>query len=117
MEAGAKQAPYAYVIPVQPDMTKPAELVRILRVQRIEVGVARDAVKVGDKTYPAGSYVIKLNQPYGRLAKNLLEKQNYPDPRAAHLRRQRLEHGLRLRRGRGAGGLGVHSQCARHAGH
>ncbi len=81
MEAGAKQAPYAYVIPVQPDMTKPAELVRILRVQRIEVGVARDAVKVGDVTYPAGSYVIKLNQPYGRLAKNLLEKQNYPDPR------------------------------------
>jgi hypothetical protein len=81
MEAGAKQAPYAYVIPVQPDMTKPAELVRVLRVQRIEVGVARDAVKVGEKTFPAGSYIIKLNQPYGRLAKNLLEKQDYPDPR------------------------------------
>lgn len=81
MEHGRTKAPYAFVIPVQRDMTKPAELVKILRVQRIEVGVARDAVKVGDKTYAAGSYIVKLDQPYGRLAKNLLEKQNYPDPR------------------------------------
>ncbi len=81
MEHGRTKAPYAFVIPMQRDMTKPAELVKILRVQRIEVGVARDAVKVGDKTYAAGSYVVKLDQPYGRLAKNLLEKQDYPDPR------------------------------------
>ncbi len=82
MEHGRTKAPYAYVIPVQRDMTKPAEMVKILRFQRVEVGIARDAIKVNDSTtYPAGSYVIKLNQPYGRLAKNLLEKQNYPDPR------------------------------------
>jgi hypothetical protein len=81
MEHGRTKAPYAFVIPVQRDMTKPAEMVKILRFQRVEVGVARDAVKVGDKTYAAGSYIIKLDQPYGRLAKNLLEKQNYPDPR------------------------------------
>ena len=33
-----RTAPYGYVIPVQRDMTKPAELVRILRLQGIEVG-------------------------------------------------------------------------------
>jgi hypothetical protein len=61
-------------------MTKPAELVRILRIQGIEVGTAKAAIKIGDETYPAGSYVIKAGQPYWRLAKNLLEKQDFPDP-------------------------------------
>jgi hypothetical protein len=81
LEAGRTRAPYAFVIPMQRDMTKPAELVKVLRTQRIEVGVARGPVKVGDSTYAAGSYIIKLDQPYGRLAKNLFERQDYPDPR------------------------------------
>jgi hypothetical protein len=80
IDAGLKQAPYAYVIPVQRDMTKPAELVRLLRLQGIEVGTATAGIKIGDATYPAGSFVIKGGQPYWRLAKNLLERQSYPDP-------------------------------------
>jgi hypothetical protein len=80
IEQGKNQAPYGYVIPVQKDMTKPAELVRILRLQGIEVGTANAEFKIGDATYPAGSYVIKGGQPYWRLAKNLLERQDYPDP-------------------------------------
>ena len=52
----------------------------ILRLQRIEVGQAVAEIKTSDGTFPAGSYVIKRDQPYGRLAKNLLEKQSYPDP-------------------------------------
>src|SRR5262249_55461957 len=55
-------------------------LVNILRAQAIEVGEAKSEIKIGDAAYPAGSYVIKRDQPYGRLAKNFLEKQNYPDP-------------------------------------
>jgi hypothetical protein len=57
-----------------------ARVVNLLRVQAIEVSRATSAVKVKDGTFPAGSFIVKLNQPYGRLAKTLLEKQEYPDP-------------------------------------
>jgi hypothetical protein len=80
IDAGKTQAPYGYVIPVQRDMTRVATLVNLLRVQRIEVGQAPAAFKIGSTRFPAGSYVIKRDQPYGRLAKNLLERQQYPDP-------------------------------------
>ena len=81
VEEGKKKTPFGFVIPVQRDMTKAAEMVNILRIQRIEVGQASAPFTVGGKTYAAGSYVIKRDQPYGRLAKNLIEKQQYPDSR------------------------------------
>ena len=80
LNAGRTVAPYGYVIPAQADMTRAAELVNILRIQGIEVGQTTSMIKVGADSFPAGSYVIKGGQPYWRLAKNLLEKQNYPDP-------------------------------------
>jgi len=80
IESGKKDPPYGFVIPVQRDMTRAATLVNILRAQRIEVGQAVAEIKTTDGVFPAGSYVIKRDQPYGRLAKNLLEKQSYPDP-------------------------------------
>jgi hypothetical protein len=81
IEEGKTKAPYGFVIPVQRDMTKAGELVSILRAQGIEVGTATGEFKIGEATYPAGSYVIKRDQPYGRHAKNLLEKQVFPDSR------------------------------------
>lgn len=72
--------PQAYVFPMQKDMTRVAALVRVLRAQAIEVGTLNSAVTIGTETFPVGSYLVKLNQPYGRLAKNLLERQDYPDP-------------------------------------
>ena len=81
IEGGKKTAPYAFVIPGgQKDETRVTLLVNLLRLQGIEIGLASSPIKVKDKTYPAGSYVIKRDQPYGRLAKILLEKQDYPDP-------------------------------------
>ena len=80
IDSGKNDAPFGYVIPVQRDTTRVATLVNILRAQRIEVGLATSEIKTSDGTFPAGSYVIKRDQPYGRLAKNLLERQNYPDP-------------------------------------
>ena len=80
IDSGKNDPPHGFVIPVQRDMTRVVELVNILRVQRIEVGQAVSEFKTSDGTFRAGSYVIKRDQPYGRLAKNLLERQAYPDP-------------------------------------
>ncbi|HTM27193.1 MAG TPA: M14 family zinc carboxypeptidase [Vicinamibacterales bacterium] len=81
IDAGKTEAPYGYIIPAgTKDMTRAVTLVNILRAQQIEIGQAKAEIKIADTAYPAGSYVIKRDQPYGKLAKNLLEKQNYPDP-------------------------------------
>jgi hypothetical protein len=81
LEAGKKEAPYAYVIPGgQPDQTRVGFVVNILRLQGVEVGRTTTELKVKDGTFPAGSFIVKGGQPYWRLAKILLEKQNYPDP-------------------------------------
>jgi hypothetical protein len=81
IEDGRMNPPFGYVIPASTkDMTRAVALVNVLRAQGIEIGEAKAEIKIGDATYPAGSYVIKRDQPYGRLAKNLLERQNYPDP-------------------------------------
>ena len=80
IDAGAKTAPYAFVIPAaQRDMTRVAFVADVLITQGIELGRARADVKVADGTFPAGSLVVRLDQPYGRLAKILLEKQDFPD--------------------------------------
>jgi hypothetical protein len=80
INAARNEAVAGYVIPVQRDMTRVERLVNMLRMQGIEVGRATAEVKLSEGTFPVGSFIVKRNQPYGRLAKILLEKQNYPDP-------------------------------------
>jgi hypothetical protein len=81
IQAGKDEKPYGYLISAdQADPTRVATLVNILRLQGIEVGRAASEIKVKEGSFPAGSLVIKRDQPYGRLAKILLEKQNFPDP-------------------------------------
>jgi hypothetical protein len=80
LEEGTREAPYGFLIPAkQPEMTRVAWIVNTLRLQGIEVGRLRGEFKVGEKTYPAGTIVVKRDQPYGRLAKSLLEKQRFPE--------------------------------------
>ena len=81
VSAGTKEAPYGFILSSdQQDPTRVAFAIHILRMQGIEVGRAKTAIKLSDGTYPAGSLIVKSNQPYGPLAKTLLGKQVYPDP-------------------------------------
>lgn len=72
--------PYAYVIPAgQADSEAVARLVNILRTGDNEVQQATAAFEASGKTYPGGTYIVKLAQPYGNFAKTLLEVQHYPN--------------------------------------
>ena len=82
--AGAKGDPYAYVIPAadaQFDPTAAGKLVDVLRTGAVEVHRARAEFKAGERTYPPGSFVILMAQPFRAYAKDLLETQRYPDRR------------------------------------
>ena len=79
IEAGKNDEIHGYVIPAGQDQTRVAFVVNTLRLQGIEVGRSKGEVNLKEGTYPAGSLVIKRDQPYGRLAKILLEKQEFPD--------------------------------------
>jgi len=80
MERGLETPPHAYVIPVQRDMTKAGELMKVLRAQGIEVHRMTESIEVDEGEFPSGSYIVKAGQPYWSLAKNLLEVQDFPDP-------------------------------------
>ena len=80
LNAGSSKAPYAYIIPAGQDGARVKFIADTLQLQGVEIGRASGPVKVKEGSYPAGSLIVKLNQPYGRLAKTLLKLQNnYPD--------------------------------------
>ena len=80
---GDKQKSFAILIPVagQHDANEVAELVDKLMIGGVDVSRAtRDFVQDGE-LYQAGTYVIPFNQVFARYAKDLLEKQTYPEVR------------------------------------
>lgn len=78
LERGTQKPPYAFTIAAeQRDINAANDLVNVLRNHGIELHVAQE--DFGDDLILRGDVLIKLNQPYGPLARNLLEKQNFPD--------------------------------------
>lgn len=74
--------PFAYVIP--PDQRDPvvaARLINLLRTGNVEVGQAQGSFEADGASYPAGTYVVRLDQPYRSFAKTVLEIQHYPELR------------------------------------
>jgi hypothetical protein len=76
---GIVEPPYAFVIPDgQGDPTRVAQLVSRLLSQGIEVHRAGAQLRLKEGVFPAGTYVVRLDQPYRNYAVDLLTPQNYP---------------------------------------
>ncbi|WP_051265581.1 M14 family zinc carboxypeptidase [Nakamurella lactea] len=72
-------APFAYVIPAgQRDPQAVLDTLNIFHTGNVEISQASSAFTADGKSYPAGSYIIFMQQPYKGFAKTLLEVQDYP---------------------------------------
>ncbi len=78
-QKGLTQPPYAFLIPAeQGDRMRVAQMVDRLLGQHIEVGRAQGTITVKEGSFPAGTYVVRLDQPYRNYAVDLLTPQRYP---------------------------------------
>jgi len=97
IEKPTLEGPAAYVIAADPgDANRQVELLKVMKRQHVEVEQLADAAtssvppaKRGDKptqqTFPAGSIVIRMDQPYSRVADALLDRQFWaPDDPQKH---------------------------------
>ncbi len=83
VENGAKNEPSAIIIPVASQF-EPRAAVRLaekLQMAGVEVSRAGAAFDADGKSYPAGTLVVPMNQVFARYAKDMLEKQTYPEVR------------------------------------
>ncbi len=72
------EGPAAYIIPGDtPRPVEAADMVNLLRLQGIEVHRSAKEFTVKDQKYAAGSYIVRMDQPYSRMADMLLDTQYY----------------------------------------
>ena len=79
---GKSSAPYAYVIPQkQRDPVAPVEMLRRLAFGGVRVSQLTAAATIDGVAYPAGTWVVPTDQEFAALARELLDRQRYPDLR------------------------------------
>ena len=78
VDKASNEGPVAWVIPG--DTTRPveaADMVNLMRLRGIEVQTSNKEFTVKDQKFPAGSYIVRMDQPYSRMADMLLDTQYY----------------------------------------
>jgi len=76
----SKEPPFAYVISdKQADTPEAGLLAQKMIDNGLDVYTSRSGFKANGVAYPAGSWVIPMDQPFSALAKELFERQKYPD--------------------------------------
>ncbi len=80
--AASRTSPSAFVVTAsQDDPGAAKKLLETLEFGAVEIERAAQPFTAQGKSYPAGSYVVRMTQPFSAFAKTLLEKQDYPDLR------------------------------------
>jgi hypothetical protein len=75
-----KEPPYAWIVPKdQWDPPTAALLLNNMKLLGVEVYQADKAFAGDGISYPAGTWIIPMAQPFGLFVKNLFEEQRYPD--------------------------------------
>lgn len=78
-QKGKSGDPFAFVIPAnQPDRRRVSQMLNRLMSQGIEVSTTTDEIKLKEGTFPPGSYVVRLDQPYRNYAVDLMLPQEFP---------------------------------------
>lgn len=80
IEQYRKGPPYAYIVPqAQRDRMAPVELLRRLAFLGVKVHQLRAESTFEGVAYPAGTWVVPMDQEYAQLVRELLEVQKYPE--------------------------------------
>lgn len=75
-----KEPPYAWIIPqAQWDTPVATRLLNNMIFSGINVSKAEEAFVSDGIPYPAGTYVIPMDQPFSSFVKDVFEEQDYPD--------------------------------------
>jgi hypothetical protein len=74
----SNEGPAAYIIPGDtPRPVEAADMVNLMRLQGVEVHRATKDFSVKEQKFPAGSYIVRMDQPYSRWADMMLDTQYY----------------------------------------
>ena len=87
---GIEQAPFAFVIPERPGRPDARRAARVAAHGPGHRGAARDlgAHRSTEGSFPAGTYVVRLDQPYRNYAVDLLTPKFYPKDADRAVRRR-----------------------------
>jgi len=78
VEKPHNEGPSAYVFPADdPRPGQAARLLTLLQRQGVEIHRAKEDIEIGEEKYQKGSYVVRLDQPYSRMADMMLDRQYF----------------------------------------
>jgi hypothetical protein len=80
IEKGKSEPPYAYLVPEkQHDRLTMLKMLEIMQFSGVKIHRSKEEIIQGDARFPAGTFILKLDQPMRPYLKALLGKNRFPD--------------------------------------